>query len=333
MANDLLKGKTVLITGATGSFGKSFVREILKIGGIKKIIIFSRDELKQHDMEQELRNEKLRFFLGDVRDFPRLQRAFSKVDIVVHAAALKQVPTLEYNPLEAVKTNINGSQNVIEAAIDQGVKQVLLISTDKAAYPGNLYGATKLCAERLFVAANAYAGRKTTFSIVRYGNVLGSRGSFVETLQRDGGSGKSVKITDPEMTRFWLTLKQAHTLVFFAFKHMVGGEIFIPKIPSMKIGDLVSAIVPDAKTEIVGLRAGEKLHEVLLTDQEASHTVELEQYFVVLSEFPLLSGASKYRKNFKLGKRVTPGFCYQSQNNTEWLTKDSLCALLEQEVA
>lgn len=333
MAPDFFKNKTVLITGATGSFGKSFVRELLKSKGIKKVIAFSRDELKQHDMERELRDERLRFFLGDVRDLPRLQRAFSKVDIVVHAAALKQVPMLEYNPLEAVKTNINGSQNVIEAAIDQGVKQVLLISTDKAAYPGNLYGATKLCAERLFVAANAYAGKKTTFSVVRYGNVLGSRGSFVETLQREGNSGKSVKITDPEMTRFWLSLRQAHDLVFFALHHMVGGEIFIPKIPSMKIGDLVSAIVPKAKKEIVGLRAGEKLHEVLLTDQEANHTVELKHYFVVLSEFPLLSGASKYRKYFKLGERVKAGFCYQSQNNTEWLTSKTLHALLKQEVA
>lgn len=333
MTKDFFKNKTVLITGATGSFGKSFVKELLKNKGIKKIIVFSRDELKQHDMERELQDDRLRFFLGDIRDLSRLERAFSNVDIVIHAAALKQVPMLEYNPLEAVKTNITGSQNVIEAAIDQGVKKVLLISTDKAAYPGNLYGATKFCAERLFVAANAYAGRDTTFSVVRYGNVLGSRGSFVETLLKESNQGSEIKITDPEMTRFWLSLSEAHDLVFFALQHMVGGEIFIPKIPSMKIKDLVVALAPKAKTKIIGLRAGEKLHEVLLTDQESNHAIELPDYFAVLSEFPLLSSDAKYKKYFNMGKRVKHGFCYQSQNNTKWLTQRALRALLKQELA
>ena len=239
MKTDFLKGKTVLITGGTGSFGESFVRMILKNPRIKKVIVFSRDELKQYHMERALSDSRLRFFLGDIRDQPRLERAFSEVDIVVHAAALKQVPMLEYNPLEAIKTNVTGSQNIIEAAIDQGVKKVLLISTDKAAYPGNLYGATKLCAERLFVAANSYSADRTAFSVVRYGNVLGSRGSIVETLLKQKERGEKVTITDPTMTRFWLNLEQAHGLVMFALEQMEGGEIFIPKIPSMTIGDLI----------------------------------------------------------------------------------------------
>lgn len=333
MKSDFLKGKTILVTGGTGSFGRSFIRALLKNHMVKKVIALSRDELKQHDMAREFNDDRLRLFLGDVRDSSRLDRAFYKVDIVVHAAALKQVPTLEYNPIEAIKTNVTGTQNVIEAAIDQGVKQVLLISTDKAAYPGNLYGATKLCAERLFVAANSYSARRTAFSVVRYGNVLGSRGSFVETLLSESWSKGTVKITNPEMTRFWLSLSQAHDLVLFALEHMEGGEIFIPKIPSMKIGDLVDALLPRAKKEIIGLRAGEKLHEVLLTDQESRYAVELPRYFVVLSEFPFLSSAARYRKYLKLGKRVKAGFCYQSQHSTEQLTASSLKKLLKSETA
>ena len=325
---DFLKGKTVLITGGTGSFGESFVRMLLSRHHIKKLIVFSRDELKQYHMETGISDRRVRFFLGNIRDVDRLRRAFSDVDIIVHAAALKQVPALEYNPFEAVKTNVVGTQNVIEAAIDQKVKHVLLISTDKAAYPGNLYGATKFCSERLFIAANSYSGGTTAFSVVRYGNVLGSRGSFVETLLRNKEGGKKVKITDPTMTRFWLNLEQAHELVMFALQKMEGGEIFIPKIPSMTIGDVADAIIPNAKKETIGLRAGEKLHEVLLTDQESRFAVELPKYFVVLPEFPFWEG-KRYQKYQRMGKKVREGWSYQSQNNKEWLTKDQLKKLIE----
>ena len=330
MKTDILRGKSVLITGGTGSFGKSFVQALLADRAAKKVIVFSRDELKQHHAEQELKDPRVRFFIGDIRDIERLRRAFSGVDIVVHAAALKQVPALEYNPFEAVKTNVLGTQNVIEAAIDQNVDRVLLVSTDKAAYPGNLYGATKLCAERLFLSANSYSGGKTSFSVVRYGNVLGSRGSFVETLQKNGRNGETVEITDPEMTRFWISLRQAHDLVLFALLHMEGGEIFIPKIPSMKIGDLVHALLPKAKKKIVGLRAGEKLHEVLLTDQESRHAIEGSTCFIVLPEFVFWSGPERYRKFRRMGKDVPAGFCYRSEANKEWLTPSALKKLLNE---
>lgn len=329
MKNHFLKGKTVLVTGGTGSFGESFVRMLLKKHRVKKVIVFSRDELKQHHLERALRDERLRFFLGDVRDVGRLRRAFSGVDVVVHAAALKQVPALEYNPFEAIQTNIVGTQHIIEAALDQKVKKVLLISTDKAAYPGNLYGATKLCAERLFVAANSYSGGQTSFSVVRYGNVIGSRGSFVEALLRNKKTGEKVTITDPEMTRFWLSLEQAHELVQFALLHMEGGEIFIPKIPSMKIGDLVDALIPGARKEIVGLRPGEKLHEVLLTDQESRRALELLKYFVILPEFMSWSVPGRFRAYTKKGKKLDEGFCYDSRYNKEWLTKNRLKEIIK----
>lgn len=329
MAKDFLNGKTVLVTGGTGSFGRSFVHALFSKHKVKKVIVFSRDEFKQYHMEKELQDERrLRFFLGDIRDISRLRRAFVGVDVVVHAAALKQVPALEYNPFEAVKTNVIGTQNVIEAALDQKVKRVLLISTDKAAYPGNLYGATKLCAERLFVAANSYAGRQTIFSVVRYGNVIGSRGSFIETLLKNKKEGKKVKITDPEMTRFWISLEQAYELVMFALRHMEGGEIFIPKIPSMKIGDVVEAIFPKAKKEIVGLRSGEKKHEVLLTDHEARHAVDFKRYYVVLPEFHFWSGPELYRNYLRVGKKFPIDFSYESQNNEDRLTVQSLRKLL-----
>ncbi len=320
--NICLNNKSVLVTGGTGSFGKSFVKFLLADKNVKKVIVFSRDELKQYHMKEELQDKRLRFFIGDVRDLPRLERAFSGVDIVVHAAALKQVPALEYNPFEAVKTNILGSQNVIEAAIDCGVSQVVLISTDKAAYPGNLYGSTKLCAEKLFVAANSYAGEKTKFGVVRYGNVLGSRGSIVETLIKSKKTGK-VQITHEEMTRFWISLKGACDLVMFALNNMEGGEIFIPKIKSMKLVDLVSAIAPRAKREIIGMRPGEKLHEVLLTNEEARHSVELEKYYVVLPEFSFWSDDS-YKKYSKIGDKVDPEFAFVSHKNKSWFTVKEL---------
>ncbi len=327
-----LKGKIVLVTGGTGSFGRHFVTKVLQESACKKIIVFSRDELKQHEMRQELNDQtnRLRFFIGDVRDLSRLKRAFSGVNIVVHAAALKQVPALEYNPLEAIKTNVLGTQNVIDAALDNEVSKLLLVSTDKAVNPISLYGATKLSAEKLCIAANVYGRitRPTIFSVVRYGNVLGSRGSIVETLLKQKEQGKHITITDPTMTRFWLNLKQAHDLVLFALEKMKGGEIFIPKIPSMTIGNLVDAIIPDAAKTTIGLRAGEKLHEILLTDQESRHAVELSKYFVVLPEFPFWSGTERYRTYYSIGKKVDENFCYQSQNNKHWLTQKSLRKLL-----
>ena len=321
-----LDNKTVLVTGGTGSFGKSFVKFLLKNYNLKKLIIFSRDELKQFQMEKELgSDERLRFFIGDVRDLQRLQRAFYGVDIVVHAAALKQIPMMEYNPFEAVKTNVIGTQNVVNAAIDQGVEQALLVSTDKAAHPGNLYGSTKLCAEKLFVGGNSYAAGRTKFSCVRYGNVLGSRGSIVETLLKQKDA-KKVYITDAEMTRFWITLEQTFDLVMFALENMVGGEIFVPKIPSMKLIDLFDAIVPNAEKEIIGIRPGEKVHEILITEQEARHSVELEKYFVVIPEF--LSNIS-YDIYFKKGKKIANNFRYTSDTNKEWLERDDLMKLIK----
>lgn len=328
MPFECLKDKTILITGGTGSFGRSFVEHLLASSQARKIIIFSRDELKQHEMKEELNDRRLRFFIGDVRDLSRLQRAFREVDFVVHAAALKQVPTLEYNPFEAVQTNIIGSQNVIDASIDQGIKKVLLISTDKAAEPVNLYGATKLCAEKLFASGNVYSPHKTIFSAVRYGNIIGSRGSVIDTLKK-GPSPKHVRITNPDMTRFWITLKQSFELVSFALEHMVGGEIFIPnKLPSMRLGDLFEAAAPDAEREIIGHRPGEKTHEVLLTKEESHRAVELADAYVVFSAFPHSQGL--YSKYHELGRKLEPGFCFASDTNKNWFTKEDFKKLLEE---
>lgn len=325
MYPDILENKTVLVTGGTGSFGKNFIKYLLNNSGVKKIIVFSRDELKQFNMQREIRDERLRFFIGDIRDLERLERAFFGVDIVIHAAALKQVPLLEYNPFEAVKTNIVGSENVINAAIDQGVDKVLLISTDKAAQPVNLYGATKLCAEKLFVSGNSYTGGKTKFSCVRYGNVLGSRGSIVETLLSNRGDSK-VQITDPEMTRFWITLEKTFNLVLFALSNMEGGEIFVPKIPSMKLIDLFDALIPGVEKEIIGIRPGEKLHEVLLTEQEARHALFLENYYVILPEFSMAD--EKYEKYFRSGKKIGPNFRFASDTNENWIVAEDLKRML-----
>jgi len=318
---DVLDNKTILITGGTGSFGRSFVKYILRNEQIKKIIVFSRDELKQSYMQKEIHDERLRFFIGDIRDKDRLQRAFKKVDIVVHAAALKQVPTLEYNPFEAVKTNIIGTQNVIDAAIDQGIQKAILISTDKSVEPINLYGSTKLCAEKLFISGNSYAPCQTKFSCVRYGNVIGSRGSIVEVLMNKKHEEK-IKITDDRMTRFWISLEQSFALVLFSLKYMRGGEIFIPKIPSMKLIDLVDAIAPNCDYEIIGMRPGEKIHESLLTKEEASHSVEFDNYIVVLPEFSF-SGAN-YDGYLKSGKKLEEGFTMSSNSNSNYLTKEEL---------
>lgn len=320
MNTDLLKNKTILITGGTGSFGSAFVKYLLNNSEAKKIIVFSRDELKQSKMDAEINDKKLRFFIGDIRDMERLQRAFNGVDIVIHAAALKQVPALEYNPFEAIKTNILGSRNVIDAAIDQRVEKVLLISTDKAVHPINLYGATKLCAEKLFINGNVYAPQKTIFSVVRYGNVLGSRGSIVETLLKEKNPQK-VQITDMEMTRFWITLEQTFDLVFFALEHMRGGEIFVPRIPSMKLVDLFDAIAPEAEKEIIGIRPGEKLHEILLTQEEAKHAVELEKHFAII---PHDKKIEFYAEVIKNGKKISHDFSFSSHTNNVWLTKEEL---------
>jgi len=322
--SSILDNKTILVTGGTGSFGKSFIRYILDNSSPKKLIVFSRDENKQFHMQKEITDKRLRFFIGDVRDLSRLERAFCGVDIVIHAAALKQVPMLEYNPFEAVKTNVLGSQNVIEAAINNKIKKVLLISTDKAVHPSNLYGSTKLCAEKLFVSGNSYAHEKTRFSCVRYGNVIGSRGSIVETLKNNPNL-KKVQITDRQMTRFWITLEQTFDLVMFALETMEGGEIFVPKIPSMRLEDLFSTLAPKAKKEIIGIRHGEKMHEILLTEQEARHAKKLEKYYVILPEF---LGEKNFKKYAKIGKNVRPDFRYTSDTNTSWLNKDGLLSLI-----
>ena len=324
-----LSGKTVLITGGTGSFGKGFTEYILANSKLKKLLIFSRDELKQSQMQSMIKDSRIRFFLGDVRDLPRLQRAFKGVDIVVHAAALKQVPALEYNPFEAVKTNILGTQNVIEAAIDCGVKKVILVSTDKAAMPVNLYGATKLTAEKLFIAANSYStDGGTRLSAVRYGNVVGSRGSIVEKLIMEKGA-PIVHITDERMTRFWITLEHAFEIVLFALDNMEGGEIFIPKAPSMKLTDLFDILAPEAKRNIIGIRPGEKIHESLLTKEESRHTVELKDYYVVLPEHL----NTKWQENsslkfLKLGKKFKSDFHFSSETSENLLSKTDLLKII-----
>ena len=325
-----LRGKTVLITGGTGSFGKNFAKHLLVNSKLKKLIIFSRDELKQSQMEVEMNDERIRFFIGDVRDLPRLERAFHGVDVIVHAAALKQVPALEYNPYEAVKTNILGSQNVIEAAIDHGVKKVVFVSTDKAAMPVNLYGSTKLCAEKLFIAGNSYsADRSTRFSVVRYGNVVGSRGSIIEKLILSKGA-PVVHITDERMTRFWIDLEQAFEIVLFAIKNMEGGEIFIPKAKAMKLTDLFDILAPKAKHKIIGIRPGEKVHEILLTKEESRHAVELKDYFVVLPENTILGKQKKgLQKHLKQGKSLKPDFHFTSDTTAKRMSHKSLLDMVK----
>lgn len=323
---EILKGKTILITGGTGSFGKNFTKYILENSEAKKVIVFSRDELKQSVMENDMKDDRLRFFLGDVRDLQRLQRAFAGVDIVVHAAALKQVPALEYNPFEAVKTNILGSQNVIEAAIDQKVERVVLVSTDKAAQPVNLYGSTKLCAEKLFIAGNIYGDGTTRFCVVRYGNVVGSRGSIVETLIMNRNA-HTVNITDERMTRFWIDLEKAFAIVLYALTHTEGGEIFIPKAQAMKVSDLFDIIMPKAKRNIIGIRPGEKVHEVLLTREEARHAVELDDYYVVVPEHTELFSREKTQKFFDKGTIPKADFHFSSDNIDHVMSKEELLTI------
>jgi UDP-N-acetylglucosamine 4,6-dehydratase/5-epimerase len=324
-----IDNKVVLVTGGTGSFGRKLAQVILARHRPRKLIIFSRDELKQHQMAQRFSDERhacIRYFIGDVRDRDRLYRAFDGVDIVIHAAALKQVPTAEYNPLEAVKTNVLGAANVIDAAIDRNVKQVVALSTDKAANPINLYGATKLCADKLFVAANSYSGdHGTRFSTVRYGNVVGSRGSVVPFFLKCAAEGGVVPITDARMTRFWITLPQGVQFVLDCLDHMDGGEIFVPKIPSMNIMDLAKVVAPRSEHRIVGIRPGEKLHEVMVPEDDARRTLEFDRYFAILPNLVEKRDTPAHRD----GRPCADGFRYASDSNTEWLSMEGLKTMLE----
>jgi UDP-N-acetylglucosamine 4,6-dehydratase len=334
--NLALHDKSILVTGGTGSFGKAFIRKALTEHRPRKIIVFSRDELKQWEMRQSdpiFDHANIRYFLGDVRDKERLERAFRDVDLVVHAAALKQVPAAEYNPTEFIKTNIHGAMNVVDAAIERGVERVIALSTDKAANPINLYGATKLCSDKLFVAGNAYVGAKgmPKFSVVRYGNVLGSRGSIVPKWQKMVAEGcRELPVTDPRMTRFWITLDQAAQFVVDNFARMLGGEIFVPKIPSMKIPDLVAAICPQATFTVTGIRPGEKLHELMIGEDDARHSVEFTDHFAIAPQAVHSSSMGSVERLLGLGGKTLPdGFTYASDTNDRWLDADGLRAILQ----
>ena len=320
----MLNGKTILVTGGTGSFGKKFIERVFEGYAPKKVIVYSRDEFKQYNMQQTFSKWKnqLRFFLGDVRDENRLQRAFEGVDYVIHAAALKQVPALEYNPMEAVKTNVIGAENIISAAIDKGVKKVIALSTDKAVNPANLYGATKLVAEKVFIAANAYGGGGTCFSAVRYGNVMGSRGSVIPLFIKLRNEGvKEFPITDERMTRFWITLEQAVDLVITALDETEGGEVFVPDIPSMKITDLAKAISPNCTFKVTGIRPGEKLHESLISCDEARSTKIFDGVYVILPQFK--ANDRVYNKYAKYDS-VQKDFIFRSDLNKKWLKQTEL---------
>jgi UDP-N-acetylglucosamine 4,6-dehydratase len=312
----------VMVTGGTGSFGNKFVEIMLRKYRPRRLVIFSRDELKQSEMIARFSDPSLRFFVGDVRDRERLERAMHGVDVVFHAAALKQIPSCEYNPFEAIQTNVMGTKNVIDAAIDQGVKRVVAISTDKAVNPINLYGATKLCAEKLAVQGNAYGhARGTLFGVVRYGNVIGSRGSVIPLFRDQRASGK-VTVTDPAMTRFWLRLEQGVEFVVRCAGQMQGGEIFVPKIPSMRIMDLVNAVAPGCKVEVIGIRPGEKLHEILISEDESRQAHEFDDMFILEPLFP--SWASTPPEG---GKRPAPGYRYSSDTNQSWLSQEEMRGL------
>lgn len=324
-----IDGKNILVTGGTGSFGKRFVRHLLDHHNARRIVVFSRDELKQYEMKQTIDDPSLRYLLGDVRDKERLYRAFDGIDVVIHAAAMKQVPASEYNPMEAIKTNIFGAENVINVCIDQGVERVVALSTDKAANPANLYGATKLCSDKLFVAANGLSGRhRTRFSVVRYGNVLGSRGSVVPFFLDKRETGV-LPITDERMTRFWITLGQGVEFVASCLEMMHGGEIFIPKIPSMKVIEVAKALAPECTHEIVGIRPGEKLHEIMITSDDAYHTSEVDDRFIIEPLEGWFDRAA-FRK-VQNAKPVAEQFQYSSDKNVEWLAPDGLMALLAEE--
>lgn len=321
--------ESILVTGGTGSFGKKFVEIMLRDYHPQRLVVFSRDELKQHEMRTSgFDHPTLRYFIGDVRDVERLKRALSGVTVIVHAAALKQVPACEYNPFEAILTNIMGARNVIDAAIDQGVHRILALSTDKAVNPINLYGATKLCAEKVFVQANAYAGAKNTrFSCARYGNVVGSRGSVIPIFLEQRRRGK-ITVTDPRMTRFWLTLEQGVKFVIRAIEQMHGGEIFVPKIPSMRLLDLAETIAPGCEVETIGIRPGEKLHEVLVSEDESRQTLETEDMYIIQPSHPWWKS-----ENWVNATPLPEGFRYSSDTNDRWLTRRELQELVTPETA
>jgi UDP-N-acetylglucosamine 4,6-dehydratase len=330
----MLNNRSVLITGGTGSFGKKFVETILlKYPNIGRVVVYSRDELKQFEMAQQFSTEQhkqMRYFIGDVRDRERLLTAMDGIDVVVHAAALKQVPACEYNPFEAIKTNILGAQNVIETAISRGVKQVVALSTDKAAAPINLYGATKLCSDKLFVAANNFKGKHDIkFSVVRYGNVMGSRGSVIPFFLERKNEG-IIPITDERMTRFNITLEEGVKLVMYALENMWGGEIFVPKIPSYKILDVAEAVAPNCVRNIVGIRPGEKLHEEMITITDALNTVEFNNYFVILPSIELWD-VDEFTSNFN-GQFCEDGFCYNSGTNSKWLSVNEIRDLIKNHI-
>jgi len=324
MSTDVLNNSTLLITGGTGSFGQKFVEMTLRTFKPRKIIVLSRDEMKQWEMAKRFEDDpRVRFFIGDVRDRERLYRALDKVDYVIHAAATKIVPTAEYNPFECVKTNIIGSMNLIDAAIDKGVKRVVALSTDKASSPVNLYGATKLAADKLFAASNSYSGEHgTRFSVVRYGNVMGSRGSIIPHFLNLAPSGV-LPVTDCRMTRFMITLEEAVELVWHALADMVGGEIYVKRIPSMNIMDIAKAINPDARIETIGIRPGEKLHEQMVSEEDAYHTYEYPDHFKIL---PGINHWSEDKRRIKEGKKVPEGFKYTSDNNPHWMSVETLRA-------
>lgn len=320
----MLNDKVIMVTGGTGSFGNAFLRIVLKEYAPRRVIVFSRDELKQHEMRTGgLDHQNLRYFVGDVRDVERLRRAMRGVDVVVHAAALKQVPACEYNPFEAIQTNVMGAKNIIDAAIDAGVKRVLALSTDKAVNPVNLYGATKLCSEKLFVQGNAYAGEKgTRFSCVRYGNVVGSRGSVIPLFAQQRKTG-CLTITDPRMTRFWLTLEQGVRFVIKCIGAMHGGEVFVPKIPSMKMMDLAEAVAPGCDVRVTGIRPGEKLNEVLVSEHEAHHTLEQDDMYIVMPLHPWWD-----IDNWNSAQKLPDGFEYSSDRNEQILNRAQLCEMI-----
>lgn len=334
----MLNNKTVLITGGTGSFGRRFVRMTLDTYNPTKVIIFSRDEMKQYEMANQFGNDpRIRFFLGDVRDKDRLKRAVQGVDYIVHAAALKIVPTAEYNPFEFVKTNIIGAMNLIDCAIDEGVRRVVALSTDKACNPVNLYGATKLCSDKLFIAGNHYVGtRQTKFSVVRYGNVMGSRGSIIPRFRELAARGEDIPITDENMTRFMITLEQAVELVWVGLDECIGGEIYVPKIPSMRLTEVARAIAPHSRVKVVGIRPGEKLHEQMISAEDSRLTYEYDRYYKV---FPQIEFNKQMEPTvveavynpIRFGRRVATGFTYSSDSNSQWMTVEALRSWMDSE--
>ncbi len=326
----MLNNKSILITGGTGSFGKKFTERILREYKPRKIIIYSRDEYKQYIMRQQFQenSDKLRFFIGDVRDRNRLYRALDGVDVIIHAAALKHVPLMEYNPMEAVKTNIHGAENIIDAAIDRGVKKIVALSTDKAVNPINLYGGTKLVSDKLFISGNAYVGAKdTVFSVVRYGNVAGSRGSVIPFFKTLVDKGEvSLPITDGKMTRFWITLDEGVNLVFKAIKEARGGEIYVSKIPSFKITDLARAMKQGIAFNEIGIREGEKLHEVMITEEDSRNTYEYDDHYIIYPHFDWWDHKTRLKAG---GRKVEAGFRYASDNNTQWLSAADIADMLK----